>query len=227
MKYVPGPAFGQFSRSQGNTTASHNRFGSYLRNRTIPVNPNTALQTTQRNNLAELSSDYKNLTSTQRAGWASLGLQMIRLDSQGQSYTLTGLQAFTSINRYRRLAGQADLSDAPLFENPDIVTTLTPTFSSGIGGMDLAFTPTPIGATRRLIVEATRGVSAGIDFMPRSEYKIMSVGALDEASPVDFTTAWEAAFGTRVVGQKVFARARVVTESGFAGVPLNTSSVMT
>lgn len=130
MKYVPSALIGQLSKSQGSTTASHNRFGSYFRNRVVPVNPQTAKQTTQRNDLQELSQQYRQLTEAQRLGWAALGLNMVRLDSQGQAYTLTGLQAYTSINRNRRLLGLADSSSAPAIGSITALTTITLTATS-------------------------------------------------------------------------------------------------
>lgn len=130
MKYVPGIAFGQFSRSQGSTTASHNRFGSYTRNRVTPVNPNTTKQAAQRAILSSLSAMYRTLTSTQRAGWAALGAQMTRLDSLGQSYSLTGLQAFTSINRNLGTVGASYISAAPALASPTTLLTLTLTATS-------------------------------------------------------------------------------------------------
>jgi hypothetical protein len=84
MKYVPGAFVGVLSRSQGSTTASHNRFGAYLRNRIIPVNPNTSKQADARATLASNSSRYRTLSEGQRAGWAALGAQITRLDTLGQ-----------------------------------------------------------------------------------------------------------------------------------------------
>lgn len=129
MKYVPSMFIGQLSRSQGSTTASHNRFGSYFRNRTIPVNPNTGPQSVQRNEIQELSQNYKNLTEAERLGWKNLGEQMLRLDSQGQSYNLTGLQAYISVNRNLGLLGSARVTAAPTLQTPTTITsgTLTAT----------------------------------------------------------------------------------------------------
>jgi hypothetical protein len=125
VKYVPSAFIGQLSRSQGSTTASHNRFGSYFRNRTIPTNPNTAGQAAQRAVIASFSAGWRGLTESQRNGWKILGSSMSRLDSQGQPYTLTGLQAYESVNRNQTTAGNATVSDAPTFTPPTTLTSLT------------------------------------------------------------------------------------------------------
>lgn len=124
MKYVPSALIGQLSRSQGSTTASHNRFGSYFRNRTIPTNPNTSKQATQRAQIAAFSAGWRALTATQRAAWTALGASIVRLDTQGQPYTLTGLQAFESVNRNQSTAGNATLTDAPTFTPPTSLTSI-------------------------------------------------------------------------------------------------------
>lgn len=130
MKYVPSALIGQLSKSEGSTTASRNRYGSYFRNRVMPVNPRTAKQTIQRNDLQELSQQYRTITDAQRLGWAALGQNMIRNDSLGQPYNLTGLQAYTSVNRNRRLLSLADVSDAPAIGTVTILTTVTVTATS-------------------------------------------------------------------------------------------------
>ena len=130
MKYVPSALIGRLSRSAGSTTASHNRYGAYLRNRVIPVNPNTTKQAQQRSDLAQISTAWRDLTDAQRAAWKSLGAQMTRTDSLGETYTLTGLQAFESLNRQLLFTGGAILSNAPALAEPTTLTSLTVTATS-------------------------------------------------------------------------------------------------
>jgi len=130
VKYVPSAFAGQLSRSLGSTTASRNRYGSYFRNRTTPVNPSTGAQETVRARLAGFSAQWSLLSDTQRAGWTALGLQMVRSDSLGQQYNLTGLQAYTSVNASRFLVGLSTQSDAPLLGSPTALTSITLTGNS-------------------------------------------------------------------------------------------------
>lgn len=116
---------GVLSRSVGNTTASHNRFGAYLRGRVIPTNPNTTNQVAQRTSLHDRSQEWRALTDTQRAGWAALGSTIVRQDSLGNNYTLTGLQAYTSYNRRLVYVGAAVISDAPALAVVTPVATAT------------------------------------------------------------------------------------------------------
>ena len=127
MKYVPGLLVGVLSRKAGSTVASHNRFGPYLRNRVIPVNPATTNQILYRTRLTGWSQAWRALTSTERAGWTALGATMSRLDSLGVSYTLTGLQAYTSLNVNLQVVGAGPLNDAPALSGVTAVATCTPT----------------------------------------------------------------------------------------------------
>lgn len=130
MKYVPGLLAGQLSGSAGSTTASRNRFGSYFRTRNVPVNPNTARQSTVRSQFASIAQAWRTLTSAQRAGWEALGLQMTRTDSQGVTYTLNGQTAHQSVNRNLLTIGGSMLTAAPAFAEPTTLTALTVTATS-------------------------------------------------------------------------------------------------
>jgi len=87
----------------------------------------TVNQVAQRTILAQLSQAWRALTSAQRAGWASLGQQMVTTDSLGQAGNMTGLQAFTSLNRNLTYAGSATISDAPALAQPAPLVTMTAT----------------------------------------------------------------------------------------------------
>lgn len=114
MKYVPSAlGVGQLSGKSGNNVASRNRNGSYIRTRVNGTNPNTALQQTARTTLANYSSNYRQLTQAQRDGWIALGAQMTRTDSLGQTYTLTGQQAYISVNRNLVTVGGTPTASAP------------------------------------------------------------------------------------------------------------------
>lgn len=130
VKYVPSALIGQLSRSSGSTTASRNRYGSYLRTRNQPADPSTAKQTEKRAWFTFYSQQWRTLTDNQRAAWKALGEQMTRSDSLGQSYSLTGLQAYTSCNALLTHVGAANISDAPAYSPPPNVTGLTITLSS-------------------------------------------------------------------------------------------------
>lgn len=130
MKYAPSALIGRLSRSAGSTTASHNRFGAYLRNRVIPTNPQSPGQLLVRASLAAAAATWRTITAGQRAAWTALGGNIHRQDTLGQDYTLTGSQAFVAVNRNQYTAGNAQVTDAPAYSPPAALLTLTPTATS-------------------------------------------------------------------------------------------------
>lgn len=93
--------------------------------------------------------------------------------------------------------------------------------------LSLAFTPTPLDAGEQLVIECTRQVSPGISFLPRSEYKVVAIGADATTSPQNILAAYNAIFGALIAGQKIFCRARILTSAGFAGAALKTAVEVT
>jgi hypothetical protein len=131
MKYVPSIlGVGQLSGKAGSNVASRNRFGSYVRTRVIPVLVQNATTAAVRGNLTTLAGGWRALTDAQRAGWTALGAEMIRSDSLGQPYTLTGFQAYQSVNRNLSTVGGATVSAAPAFALPAALTSITITATS-------------------------------------------------------------------------------------------------
>lgn len=80
--------------------------------------------------MQELSQAWKDLTASQRLAWAALGLQMVRQDSLGQTYNLTGLQAFMSLNLNLKTVGGSAIFDAPALHAVNELDTLTVTATS-------------------------------------------------------------------------------------------------
>jgi hypothetical protein len=92
--------------------------------------------------------------------------------------------------------------------------------------LSIAYTATPLPAGSKLIIEATKGMSAGRSFVPRSEYRQIQVSAAAAASPANILAAYTAKFGALVAGQRIFLRLTVLTSSGLRGVPVETSVVV-
>lgn len=220
--------FGQLSGSQGNTTASRNRFGSYTRNRVMPVDPSSSKQLALRNDVQELSQQWRGLTQDQRNAWIALAATIPKTGTLGETYFQTGLQLYTANNITRRRFGQADVAEAPTYFAPGALLTLSLTAVSGIDALSAVFTTTPIGADNRLIIEATRAVSAGINFMPRSEFKAVLYSAADATSAQNILAAWEAIYGSidGTTAKKIFIRARIVNGGFFQGANLGASAIV-
>jgi hypothetical protein len=220
VKYVPSMMVGQLSKSAGSTTASRNRFGSYFRNRATPVNPRTAPQTAQRTALNDASTGWKALTTTQRLQWKQLGAQLTRTDTLGQSYTMTGLQAYVSAFRVARVQGQTPISSPPATPTSFAgIQFVTPTATAGTPTFSLAYGPSPVPTGQQYRVEAGPQISAGINFVPRSYYRVIASVAAAGATPFDALAAYTGRFGPLVAGAKIFVR---MTPVDIAGMQIGT-----
>lgn len=228
MKYVPSALIGRLSRSAGSTTAGHNRYGSYLRNRVIPTNPVTGAQTAVRDQFSDASQAWRDLTAAQRAAWETFGASVVRTDSLGETYTLNGQVAYMYVNRNRLTLGQTQLSDAPAVDPPPALLTGTATVQPSTTTHDVAYTATPLGANDRLAIFATRWVSAGKNFLPNGDYKLVALTALAAASPADIQAAYDALFGVPVVGEKIFYKLKVIRQTtGQSTSTLQFSAIVT
>lgn len=218
MKFLGNPSSG----SEAALTYSRNRFGQYVRTRATPVNPNSTAQGQARARMSQNASSWRGLTALQRAGWTSLGGQMTRTDALGQAYTLTGFQAYCSVNNLNLAAGNAVVSAAPALLTPDALDTVTPTATAAT--FSVAFTPTPPAAGQRVFVYASPQRSAGRSF--EGDLRLVHVSAAAAASPANIFSAYQTRFGVPVVGNKVFVTAHLY-DSGFLSGPNTTSVVVT
>jgi hypothetical protein len=217
MKILDVPQSG----SVAGVTSSRNRFGQYRRTRATPVNPNSTFQVAVRARMQTNADSWKALTATQRDGWANLGLYWSRTDPLGQSYTLTGFQAYCSVNNNNLAAGNAVVADAPAYAPPAPLTTLTPTISAA--SVSIAYTVTPLAAGARLFISMSPMRSAGRTF--EGDLRLISVTAAAAASPASILTSYQARFGTPVTGSRIFTSAAVYL-AGFMSAPLFTSTIV-
>jgi hypothetical protein len=217
MKMLDVPQSG----SHDGMTSSRNRYGQYRRTRAIPVNPNSTQQGVVRARLALQAANWRTLTDAQRSGWRSLGLSMSRTDSLGQVYTLTGMQAFASVNSLKAAAGDALVTDAPALVTPEALLTLTPTLTAI--AFSLAYTATPLAAATRAFIFVSPQRSAGRAY--ESDFRLLTVTAAAAASPANILAAYTAKFGVPVVGNRVFIKVQLY-RGGFLGGPFDTSAVV-
>lgn len=217
MKVLDVPSSG----SVAGTTHSRNAYGQYVRTRAIPVNPSSVQQAVARARLGARAAAYRALTDAQRAGWESLGLMLTRTDSLGQTYTLSGLQAYVSVNALNDAAGNSVVADAPALTTP--ATLLTNTITLTAAALSIAYTATPLAAGVRLFSFASPQRSAGRNY--ESDYRLIAVSAAAAASPANIYAAYVARLGVPVVGNRIFFQFQLY-QAGFLGAPVLASQVV-
>ena len=174
------------------------------------------------------SSNYRALTQEQRDIWTAYGQNYSLLDSLGQTYNLTGLQAYVSVNRNLATYGNAAISEPGLFSPPSGLATAVATVDTALGGsVSVAYTGSPLAANTKLAIFATRPLSAGINFQPNGAYKLIAVTAAAAASPADISAAYIAIYGNvGVAGDKILFKAFVINTLGLASPVLQFSDIV-
>jgi hypothetical protein len=217
MKYLGDTSSG----SKNGTTASRNRFGQYLRRRAVPVQPRTAAQIAVRARMSNNAAGWRGLTDAQRADWESLGSQITRTDSLGQTYTFNGFMAYTSVNNNNLAAGNAVVSTPPTLTDPGTLATVTLTLTSS--SFSVAYTATPLGAGVRAFIFASPQMSAGRKF--NGNYRLIAVTAAAAASPANILAAYTAVFGAPVTGNRIFTQVQLYL-TGFLGAPFAVNQIV-
>jgi hypothetical protein len=125
MKTLAGPQSG----AQGNTVASRNRSGQFLRQRVSPKNPRTAAQRRARNNLRTFSHLWNRLTEPQRAAWRAAASSVLSRTRLGKPRPLDGQKFFNKINTVLATCGRQPLLEPPprpsFSPNPVVALTAT------------------------------------------------------------------------------------------------------
>lgn len=215
MALVVHPEGTQVSGSIGGTTFSHNRFGAYKRNRSIPVNPNTDLQVAVRNAVRSLSIAWQTiLTQVQRDAWELYADNVPWMNRLGQSVLLTGLNMYVRSNTPRVQNGIARVDAAPTTFN--------------LATAELALAVTASEATQDLTID---GDPAGLWIGEADAWQFFSMGlpqnaaikffggpfrqltAVPGAGPPPFPVVIATQFPF-AAGQRIWVRSRVARGDG-------------
>ena len=126
IKY--GGGIVQMSGSIAGNTHARNRYGNYVRARTKPVNPNTALQQAIRAAIAFLTDRWaQTLTAVQRTAWNLYADNVAMKNRLGETVNLSGFNHYIRSNVPRKQANSSVVDDGPVvFEIP----AKDPTFST-------------------------------------------------------------------------------------------------
>ncbi len=210
MKVLKAPQSG----SQAGTTASHNRFGQYERNRRAPVQPiGNGRRAFIRAAFGAASNGFSGLTDAEIAAWNAYASAHPITDSLGQSVTLTGHMMYVSINTQLQNIGLA-LSSTPPSSATVAPLVLTQTFMDVTGrGVVLV---TTADATAYCLVAWSQPVSAGVTFMKT----FTQLGVIGPAGiGWDAANSYTTQFGNPALNQRIFIRLTPVNAFGVAGTP--------
>lgn len=217
MALITWPAGQQVSGSAGGTTFSHNRFGPYMRNRSIPVNPNTDRQVAVRNAVNNLTIAWQNtLTEAQRGQWAAYAANVPWTNKLGQSVFLTALNMYVRSNVVRLQAAMAQVDPGPaIFNLGDTEASLGCTASEATQVATITFDDTKPWASEDGAGQAFYAglpKNASVKFF-NGPWRWCGVALGDSIAPVTspYLPAWPFPFQD---GQRLWLRSRITRADG-------------
>lgn len=212
---ILGGGISSASGSIGGTTFSRNRFGAYIRNRTIPVNPGSPQQATVRNNFTTLVNAWTSvLTDAERAAWGVYAANVPVLNRLGQSVNLTGQNMYIRSNSPRLQAGLAIVDIAPnIFDLGDMTAPTISMTEPDIGS--IAFDDTDDWVDEdgsSMLLYMSRPQNPSINFF-RGPYRFFHQIDGDGTTPPTTPESATAPFPT-IAGNQLFSQVRVTRVDG-------------
>lgn len=211
MKFK-GILIGAASGSVGSDVFSHNRGGQYIRNRTFPVQPNTAPQLGIRGTLGFLSNAWSTvLTQAQREGWDVYSLHVLLPNRLGRLVNVGGKNMFVRALHTRLRHGLPGASSvAPTIFS---LAGLAPVGQSGVDAtadtVDITFDESDPWVTEpggQFYVWSSTGRSPAINYF-KGPY--LFAGNVDGSAVTPPTSPVTVPLATPVlVGEKVFFRVK-------------------
>lgn len=211
----------------GGHVASKNRFGSYFRTKTSPVNPNTNAQQAVRQLFAQLTQGWGGLTQAQRKAWADKANGSPEINIFGDQVIPTGKNLYVGRNTNlinvggviqnvpTDSAGQAEGLGfdivATASTTPDVLTvTANYQLASGDG---------------TFILTASGPVAPGVEFV-KNKFRVVFAGTLPDGDTVNILSSYQSKFGALAVGQRIKFQLCEIQSNGYKSPGITTEVVV-
>lgn len=210
---------GGLSASIAGTTFSRNRYGSYMRNKTSPVQPHSVDQLSQRANFASVSSLWRSLDAATQLAWKTFAAAYPFTDVFGSTMYLTPNALFIKLNLNLLSIGEPVITVPVLPLTPTVFTIDDITATSGTNVLDVTISLATAPSGFKFQVFCTPNLSPGKNFV-KNLYR--SFGRItDTAGVMACGGAYVTKFGDLVASQQVNVKVRMIDiASGFAGGPV-------
>jgi len=202
---------------------SKNRYSTYIRNKTSPVQPRTEYQLNQRAVFAAISATWRSLTPAQQLGWnsAASSKTFVITNRFGNAVSLSGATLFNQLNLNLTSAGQTMIMEVPSpVDLPVIEFKMESSVTSN--NLDFIFETDPsVGGTYSVLYYATPGLSAGVTFVG-NRYRLLAanLSVVMDTLTADAIGVFIARFGNLVAGSQIFGKVIAINNAtGQASVP--------
>ena len=200
----------------GGHVASKNKGGAYLRTKTTPSNPQTVAQTTARNILATLSTQWSGLTQIMRDSWNNAVSDFSGTDIFGDIRNPSGINLYVKLNANLINTGQAQLTTAP--SKIGIPSSILQSAIADVSSSTFAlvFEDGNLDG-EKVLVRATAPQTQGTTFVKN---KLRVIGSFTVAvDTIDIRSAYVAKFGAPTAGDNIQVSVAVVVSTGQQGTP--------
>lgn len=212
--------------SLNGSTFARNRGGNYFRNKTSPVNRQTPAQMTLRNAFGSIAQAWQGLTDGERQSWIDAVPDYAYTDQFGDIRNLSGSQLHQKLNQNLAVVGAAMIATAPIKVPVFQIGSASVVTSAATQDMDLDLTPGPTPATVKIVVQATRPVSAGRNFLKNEYRTIHIINGGTSVTALDISTFYASRFATYEAGQRIGFRIWVVDTNTGIKSPVTTFDVL-
>lgn len=223
-----GAGVSEMRGKEGGVIYSRNAYGSYIKTKVSPVNPQSTFQQNNRSSMGNLAQSWNALTAGQKSAWNTLGDQVTRTNRFGDQTTYTGFNLYMRLNRNLAVIGQSAISTAPTPPELPVLTagTLTATVAGTV--LTQAFTPTSPGSGLYLVVYATNNIVTSRKFV-KNFYRYIYNASNPSTSPANLYQSWNTRYSNDLIaGATIFTKMKLIdSATGFDGVPDVTSAVVT
>lgn len=210
----------------GGNVYSRNPYGSYIRMKVTPVNPQSQRQVLIRDRFTEVSQLWKSLTDKQRLAWSHFQMRFKIKKVFGIPSNYTAYNTFVSLNTNLKTVLLDPILDPPLIKKARKLDTISFIAQNDPQLFQVSFAPNN-DENNRYLISATPAVSPGFTF-PHHLWRTIGILTETQTSPVNLTNNYSNIFGTiEPVGDRIFCKIVAInSESGMRGVPIyNTSKI--
>jgi hypothetical protein len=202
------PLITKGSGSVAGLTFSRNKSGNYIRERSLPTNPNTPYQQAVRGFFSALAVLWQDtLTPVMRASWSLYADNVPVTDRIGDSINLTGLNMYIRSNVPRLQAGEPRVDAGPVIFNLGSFTNPTIEIDKPNAEVDVTFDDTDEWANEddaAMLVYGSTAKDPTINYF-KNPYRIL--GAIQgDAIAAPATPAALFVNGAIETGQRMFFR---------------------
>jgi hypothetical protein len=178
---------------------SHNRYGNYGRQRSIPVQPDTLKQQNARTRFGGLSADWATLIAQDRLAWKIWAQNNPMVDVLGDKRVLTAAAAYVAMNCRLNLIGEPTSDTPPTVPAPAALTSCSIVVSKAGNNALVTFAPSPLGANDGIFVRACKFAVPTVNYV-KNLMRFAACGG--KAQATDYSVAnLDGILGTLTIGE--------------------------